>query len=116
MWGDRLRSSLRCLVSIGTGVPALNPVVGDALGILLTLKELATETERTAELFRQHNVFLDNDGRYFRFNVAYGLENVGLEESKKKAEIGAATRRYLQTQDVLKQIKALSNALASRQC
>ncbi|KXJ85264.1 hypothetical protein Micbo1qcDRAFT_223589 [Microdochium bolleyi] len=90
VWGDRLRSSLRCL-------------------------ELATETERTAELFRQHNVSLDDDGRYFRFNVAHGLENVGLEEANKQAEIGAATRRYLQTQDVLKQMAALTNALARRQ-
>jgi hypothetical protein len=67
-------------VSIGTGVPALNAVGDDPLGILSTLKELATETERTAELFRQDKAFLDDGGRYVRFNVVRGLESVGLEE------------------------------------
>jgi predicted acylesterase/phospholipase RssA len=116
VWGDRLRGSLGCLVSIGTGVPSLNAVRDDPLGILSTLKELATETERTAELFRQHNAYLDDDGRYFRFNVAHGLEHVGLEESKKQKEIAGATRRYVQSQEVLKHMTALANGLARRQC
>ncbi|KAH7377114.1 P-loop containing nucleoside triphosphate hydrolase protein [Plectosphaerella cucumerina] len=58
-----------------------------------------------------HIRFLDDDGRYVRFNVVRGLESVAREESKKTAEIGAATRRYVQLQEVLKQMTTLANAL-----
>jgi len=116
LWGDQLQRKLRCLVSIGTGVPSLKPVRGDALGILSTLKELATETEKTAERFHRDKSSLDDEGRYYRFNVDHGLEDVGLEESKKKAEIAAATRRYVESQGVFKQMKACANNLALREC
>uniref|UniRef100_A0A0B7KQA1 PNPLA domain-containing protein n=1 Tax=Bionectria ochroleuca TaxID=29856 RepID=A0A0B7KQA1_BIOOC len=94
VWGDdQLRSRLRCLVSIGTGVPALKPVRDDVLGIGATLTSLATETEKTAEQFRRDKSSLDDEGRYYRFNVSRGLEDVGLEESRKQREIAAATGR-----------------------
>ncbi|RKL23426.1 hypothetical protein BFJ72_g14493 [Fusarium proliferatum] len=86
VWGDdQLRSRLRCLVSIGTGVPALKPSS------------------------------LDDEGRYYRFNVSRGLEDVGLAESKKQREIAAATGRYVASQDVFGQMKACANGLARRQ-
>ena len=116
VWGDRLRGSLHCVVSIGTGVPALKPVRDDVFGIWATLKELATETEKTAEQFRRDKSDLDNEGRYYRFNVDRGLEEVGLEESKKKNEIAAATRRYVESQAVFKQMNACANAIARREC
>lgn len=116
VWGDRLSRDLRCLVSIGTGVPALKPVRDDVLGIAATLKELATETEKTAEQFRRDKSSLDDQGRYYRFNVLHGLENVGLEESKKKRDIAAATGRYVASQDVLKHMKACASGLAGKQC
>lgn len=117
VWGDdQLRASLRCLVSIGTGVPALRPVRDDVLGIGTTLKELATETEKTAEQFRRDKSNLDDEGRYYRFNVSHGLEDVGLEESRKQREIAAATGRYVASQDVYKQMKACANGLARKQC
>jgi hypothetical protein len=52
VWGGQLRGSLKCLVSIGTGVPALK-LRDDVPGIWATLKDLATETEKTAEQFRR---------------------------------------------------------------
>jgi hypothetical protein len=116
VWGDQLRGKLRCLVSIGTGVPTLKPVRDDVLGIWATLKELATETEKTAEQFRRDKSNLDDEGRYYRFNVDHGLENIELEESKKKKEIAAATGRYVASQAVLKQMKACANNLAGREC
>ncbi|RBA13412.1 pfs [Fusarium proliferatum] len=95
VWGDdQLRSRLRCLVSIGTGVPALKPVRDDVLGIGATL---------------------DDEGRYYRFNVSRGLEDVGLTESKMQREIAAATGRYVASQDVFGQMKACANGLARRQ-
>ncbi|KAH6981463.1 hypothetical protein EDB80DRAFT_899547 [Ilyonectria destructans] len=115
VWGDQLRGSLRCLVSIGTGVPTLRPVRDDVLGIGATLKKLATETETTAERFRRDKSSLDDEGRYYRFNVVRGLEDVGLEESKKQREIAAATGRYVASEDVFRQMKACANGLARKQ-
>ncbi|KAM0280210.1 hypothetical protein ACHAQH_004167 [Verticillium albo-atrum] len=115
VWGSRLRADLRCLVSIGTGMRALRPVAYSALGILMTLKGLATDTERIAEQFRRENADLDDDGRYFRFNVIHGLERIGLEESKRKEEIVWATAQYLGTQEVKKELMKCATSLAKRQ-
>ncbi|KAK3935444.1 acyl transferase/acyl hydrolase/lysophospholipase [Diplogelasinospora grovesii] len=115
VWGDQLQNKLKCLVSIGTGVPSLKPVHDDVLGIWATLKELATETEKTAEQFRRDKSNLDDEGRYYRFNVDHGLEDIGLEESKKKKEIAAATGRYVASQSVFKEMKACASSLAGRE-
>jgi hypothetical protein len=114
VWGDQLWGRLKCLVSIGTGAPALKPVRDDLLGIWATLRELATETEKTAEQFRRDKSSLDDEGRYYRFNVDHGLESIGLEESKKTKEIAAATGRYVASQAVFKQMKACANNLVGR--
>jgi predicted acylesterase/phospholipase RssA len=116
LWGGQLRSSLKCLVSVGTGVPALNPLPDDVLGVWATVKGIVTETEKTAQRFHRDKSDLDDDGRYYRFNVDRGLEEIGLEESRKKKEIAAATRRYLDSQAVFKQVKACANSIAGRQC
>jgi hypothetical protein len=115
VWGNQLGPRLECLVSIGTGVPTLKPVRDDVLGIWATLKELATETEKTAEQFRRDKSSLDDDGCYYRFNVDHGLEDIGLEESKKK-KIATATGRYVASQAVFKQMKACTNNLLGRKC
>lgn len=46
--------------------------------------------EKTAKQFRRDKSNLDDEGRYYRFNVDHRLEDIDLEESKKK-EIAAAT-------------------------
>ncbi len=79
-----------------------------------TLVAIATETEKTAERFCRENSHLDNEGRYFRFNVLRGLEGIGLEDSKQKNAIIAATSRYIESQAVFKQIKACASILAGR--
>jgi predicted acylesterase/phospholipase RssA len=117
IWGpEPIESRIQCLISIGTGIPSLKPFQNDAYGIFGTLKAIATETEQTAEKFRRDKAYLDSDGRYFRFNVVRGLEDIGLEKSEKKAEIAAATRRYIQSQEVLKQMQACAGNLAGREC
>jgi hypothetical protein len=112
VWGDQLRGKLSYLVSIGTGVPTLQPLHDDVRGIWETLQGLAIETENTAERFRGDKSILDDKGRYFRFNVDQGLRVIELEESKNMEEIAAATRQYLQSQDVFQQMKACANSLA----
>ncbi|KAK4943239.1 hypothetical protein LTR10_017081 [Elasticomyces elasticus] len=39
--------------------------------------------------------------------MARGLENVGLDESRKRKAIAAATRRYVNSQEVFKQVKSM---------
>ncbi|KAK7397582.1 hypothetical protein QQX98_013050, partial [Neonectria punicea] len=96
------------------GVPALRPLRNDILGIGATLKKLAIETETTAEQFRRNKSNLNDEGRYYRFNVARGLEDVSLEESRKQREIATATGRYVASQDVFRQMKACANGLARK--
>lgn len=115
MWGPGpVDGMVRCLVSIGTGVPSLKPFRDDVFHIGETLVAIVTETEQTAERFQQHKAHLDETGRYYRFNVVRGLEEIGLEKSEKKKEIAAATHRYVASQEVFKQMRACANNLARR--
>jgi hypothetical protein len=95
------RDGSTCLASIGTGVPAL--------------KDLATETEKTAQQFHRDKSVLNDEGRYYRFNVVHGLEELRLEESKKTTENAAATR-YVESQAPFGQMKTCANNIARRQC
>ncbi|KAJ4323146.1 hypothetical protein N0V94_002032 [Neodidymelliopsis sp. IMI 364377] len=112
-WGpEPLEGRVKCLVSIGTGVPSLKPFKDDLLNIGQTLVATATETEKTAEQFRRERPVLDSTGRYYRFNVDRGLEDIGLEEAKKVKEMAAATRAYILTQAVHKQMQACAGNVA----
>jgi hypothetical protein len=121
-WGpEPLEGRVKCLVSIGTGVPSLKPFKDDVLHIGETLIAIATETEQTAERFRHERGLLDSTGRYYRFNVVrgledIGLEDIGLEEAAKVKEMAAATRRYISSQEVHKQMQACAGSIASREC
>ena len=117
IWGpEPVESSIQCFVSIGTGIPSLKPFHNDVLHIGTTLIAIATETEQTAERFRRDKTHLDHTSRYYRFNVSHGLEEIGLEESKKRKEIAAATRRYIGSQDVFTQMQACADNVAGREC
>ncbi|KAL8724135.1 MAG: hypothetical protein Q9166_008122, partial [cf. Caloplaca sp. 2 TL-2023] len=114
IWGpEPIEGRMKCLVSIGTGIPSLKPFKDDVFHIGTTLLRIATETEQTAERFRRDKTYLDNTSRYYRFNVAHGLEDIGLEESKKWKEIAAVTRRYVGLQDVLKQMQTCADNIAA---
>jgi hypothetical protein len=117
LWGpEPLEGRVQCLVSIGMGIPSLKPFRDDVFHIGETLVAIATETEQTAERFRRDKKSLDGSGRYFRFNVVRGLEEIGLEGSTKKNKIAAATRRYIESQEVFNQIQACAGNLARREC
>lgn len=107
--------SVKCLVSIGTGVPSLKPFPDDLVGIGQSLLAIATETEKTAERFCRDKSGLDDKNRHYRFNVLQGLEDIGLEDSKRKNAIIAATDRYLESQAVFKKTKACANELSNKQ-
>jgi hypothetical protein len=111
-----LEPDLRCLISIGTGMPKLEAFGNDPLGMGHTLVSIATETEATAQSFHREHSELDDRHCYFRFNVLRGLEDVGLEETKKKDIIISATRNYIERQEVYKQMRACGENLWERPC
>jgi len=111
-----LEDKIKCLVSIGTGVPSLTPFKDDIIGIGQSLLAIATETEKTAERFSRDKSRLDDMGRYYRFNVLRGLEDIGLEDLKQKNIIIAATDRYIESQAVFKQTKACADSISRREC
>ncbi len=115
MWGpEPLEARVQCVISIGTGIPSLKPFRDDVMHIGETLVAISTETEQTAERFRRDKAHLDSGGRYFRFNVVRGLEDIGLEETTKAKDIAAATRRYVSSQEAFKQMQICAGNLRTR--
>lgn len=91
---------VKCFVSIGTGHPGnrgLREKMTDFLS--KTLVEMVTDTERTATKFVERWQVHHEAGRYFRFNVQHGLQNVGLAEYKERGLMQAATEEYLAHQE-----------------
>jgi predicted acylesterase/phospholipase RssA len=117
IWGPApLEGRVKCLVSIGTGVPSLKPFRNDVLHMGKALLAIATDTEQSAERFRRERLLLDSTRRYYRFNVLRGLEDIGLQETKKVDEMAAATRRYINSQEVRMQMQACAANIAGREC
>ena len=115
---EPLEKNLRCLLSIGTGVPSIESFKVGLLNmdLLNSLVRISSETEDTAESFQRAHSDLDDNGQYFRFNVSHGLEKVAMEDSSQKDEIMAMTDRYVQSQDIFKRIKQCCKALTEREC
>ncbi|KAF3034823.1 hypothetical protein E8E11_000639 [Didymella keratinophila] len=112
-----LEAEIQCLVSIGTGEPPLVPFGDSLVEVFATLKNMATDTETTAETFRvAHNSDLVSSQRYFRFNVRRGLENVGLEEAAELGTINSATRRYLAGDEDRDRLLRCADNLRHREC
>ncbi len=91
-----LKPLVKCFVSTGTGNPGKKPFEDSMIKFLgQTVVDIATETEKTERRFiaRWAGHFVGK--RYFRFNVDQGLQNVGLDEYKKKGAMEAATEGYL---------------------
>lgn len=116
-WGpEPLEGRVKCVVSIGTGVPSLKAFNDDVFNISKTLTAIATKTEVTAERFRRERGLLDSTGRYYRFNVTRGLEDIGLEEAKQVGQIATATQEYISLQEVYGQMQACAGNIAGREC
>lgn len=115
VWGlDRIEDHLRCLVSVGTGVPSLRPFGRSLANISKALLAISTETEKTAERFARDKSGVAEAGKYYRFNVLRGLEDIGLEDLSQRNTIVAATGRYLESQAIYKQLRACSSSLGSQ--
>lgn len=113
--GD-FRHSVKCFVSVGTGHPGKQAIKENIFEFLSkTLRDITTETERTAEKFvaRWKNHF--DESRYFRFNVQHGLQSVKLPEYQERGTIEAATFGYLTNQEQKSRMHACVANLRKKQ-
>ncbi|KAJ5623136.1 protein kinase subdomain-containing protein [Penicillium lividum] len=93
--GD-LKPLVKCFISIGTGNPGKKPFENSIIKFLgKTVVQIATETENTERRFIARWAKHFDENRYFRFNVEQGLQEIGLDEYKKKGPMEAATEGYL---------------------
>jgi len=93
--GD-LKPLVKCFISIGTGNPGKKAFEDSMFKFLSeTVVQIATQTEATEKKFIARWAKHFDQKRYFRFNVEQGLQNIGLEEYKKKGAIEAASEGYL---------------------
>lgn len=119
MWdvgSGHLEDDIKCLVSVGTGIPSLKPFGPRLLQVAKALQAIATDTEEEAEIFRKHHTKLFQTKKAFRFSVIRGLEGIGLEEVDKWGQIKAVTQMYVQTEEVHVLIKECARNLKEREC
>jgi hypothetical protein len=118
IWGERARERINCFLSIGTGQPAERGFGNGLKEIASTVIHISTETEQTAARFARVNApsigaAPKREKIYFRFNVAKGLEETGLERHEDMAKIAAATKVYLSSPQISDDLIACAGALRS---
>lgn len=93
--GD-VKPLVKCFISIGTGHPGEEAFKNSVIKFLSqTLVQIATETETTEKKFIERWAGHFDKKRYFRFNVDRGLQNIVLDEYKRKGTIESATEVYM---------------------
>lgn len=107
----KLFENIRTIVSVGTGIPDLTDFGDDILAIGKTILDISTETQTTATEFHRANSDLDDEGKYYRFNVARGLALIGLEEANEAKRIKELTDAYLTEQSTFSLIRKCARAL-----
>ena len=112
--GQSLDSHLELLVSIGTGVPSLQKFDDSLKGITETLAKISTATVQQANNFHRAHPSLHTEHRYFRFDVAHGLEDIGLEDAGQRSTIMTATNRYIESPETAISLRVCSDVLAGR--
>ncbi|KAH6723597.1 acyl transferase/acyl hydrolase/lysophospholipase [Leptodontidium sp. MPI-SDFR-AT-0119] len=106
-FGSPLEPQILCILSLGTGKPALKEIGTSMKSFGETLLAITVETQRTALTFRRRNKELADNGGYFRFNPP-DLQEVGLDESKKRGLIQQRCRIHGQDPDVEDAMKRFS--------
>lgn len=112
----KLEDNLKCLISVGTGIPSLKPFGPGITDVAGALKAIATASESTAQQFQRQHPFLVKNSIYSRFNVTHGLEDVGLEEADRLGDIEAITYNYCASTSVMQQIEFCANVLKRIPC
>lgn len=107
-----------CILSIGTGNPGSHTFSSSAWKVLTeTLRNLATETEKTESRFAKTHSYLNTSTpRYFRFNVEQGLQDVELAEYKSAGKIRTVTEEYMDHQNKVREVLKISEVLRAKNC
>ncbi|TPX25061.1 hypothetical protein DIZ76_010510 [Coccidioides immitis] len=96
--GD-LKPLVKCFVSIGTGNTGKAALDYNAAKFAQALVDLTTDTEFTAKDFIARWRGHYEEGRYFRFSVDHGIENLDLAEYRAQGLIEAAADDYIHHQE-----------------
>lgn len=111
-----LKSLVKCFISIGTGRPAKEEISDNFLGLMHNLKSIVTDSEATYKSFqdrwRRHLI----EKRLFRFDVAQGLQKVGMDEYAKQGTIVQATDEYMNEGDQQIKLQACTENLMDKEC
>ena len=96
VWG-KSNQEIKCILSVGTGVPPLKATGDTGKQILKSVAAIATDTQKTADEFSEEMAHLPENAKvdYFRLNIDRGLENMKLEEWKDFDMLTGATSYYL---------------------
>ena len=113
IWGKTPRK-IQCIVSVGTGVPALKSTGNSGKQIVDNLIDIALNTQRVAEEFLDSMDHLSPDEKptYVRLDVDNGLKDIKLEEWKSFDLLTSATNHYLNTHRA--EISTIVDALIGR--
>lgn len=113
--GD-VKPLVKCFVSIGTGNPGKKPIEDRVDKFISnTLVDMVTETEKTAASFIESWQEHYDNGRFFRFNVNQGLQDVGLAEHEKRGVIEVATEQYMTETEQQSRVRACVQNLRQKQ-
>lgn len=94
------------LISIGTGSAPGGPFAGSFKEVVDAMKNILTETGRTADDFYESHLAMVNDNLLFRFNVTHGLTQIGLEEYQEVGSIADAMETYLNNGETGQKMRA----------
>jgi hypothetical protein len=109
-WAGR---NVGCLVSIGTGQVDSSKISGNISELLKGAIAIMTDSEDIAEQFitSEFGQTLEKSNRYFRFNVAQGMQDLQLDEWKETERMNAVATEYLQKFQSGQAIKSCALAL-----
>ncbi|KAI9804563.1 MAG: hypothetical protein M1833_006636, partial [Piccolia ochrophora] len=92
-----LDEQIGCVLSLGTGVSKMDNVSDNLLWFLIESVKIMTDSENTADEFAasQRGKEFTESGRYFRFSVPQGLQELELDECNETEKMSALTTEYL---------------------
>ncbi|KAF5001971.1 hypothetical protein FDECE_10773 [Fusarium decemcellulare] len=106
-------NSRSCILSIGTGVPSLKSF-GDSIPELAkAIKGMAIDSEEKSNTFQRDFPSISKEGFYFRFNVAQGLNRIGLDEADRLGDVDAYTDHFCHSPQIAWQIESCAKILES---
>ena len=114
LWPSRVEDAV--LVSTGTGRAPAPVLEGNIIDVMDALKNIALETESTADdFFADHRSMASKDLLY-RFNAYPGLTEVGLDEYNQSRKIADATHAYMSTGETRRQWENCLQKLRNDDC